>query len=263
MTTTPNDPAIRRSEKISRHGAAPQRPVNVGQTERIISLAGGGLLAACGLSRGNLGGLVLGAIGAGLVYRGWTGHCDVYQALGMNSAQLREGTAIPSGQGIKVEESVTIHRPAEELFRYWKQLDNLPRVMRHLVSVTPLGPRRSKWVAQGLTGEVEWEADILEERENELISWKSTADSQVATAGSVRFRSAPGERGTEVQVVLSYNPPAGSAGHALAWLAGRDPARQIREDLQAFKRLMEAGTTPTTKGQTSGRTPSGSVSRAS
>lgn len=252
------------------HAAGRQRPdrtsprhVNVGRAERLASLAGGSLLAAYGLSRGSLPGLLVGAIGGALAYRGWTGYCSVYQALGMSSAERENNAAIPSGQGIKMEESVTIQKSPQELFRFWRELTNLPRVMRHVVSVTPIGERRSKWVAHGLTGNVEWEADVIEERENELISWKSTADSEVATAGSVHFRPAPGDRGTELKVVLSYNPPAGRAGHGLAWLAGRDPARQVREDLHNFKRLMETGTVPTTAGQPRGGVLSSKATRGS
>ena len=245
------------------HDQASSRHVNVGRAERMASLAGGGLLAAYGLSRGNLAGLVVGAIGGALAYRGWTGYCSAYQALGMSSAERENQAAIASGQGIKIEESVTIQKSPEELFRFWRELSNLPRVMRHVVSVTPIGDRRSKWVADGLTGNIEWEAEILEERANELISWKSTPDSEVATAGSVHFRPAPGDRGTELKVVLSYNPPAGRAGHALAWLAGRDPARQVREYLHNFKRLMETGTVPTTAGQPRGGILSSKATRGS
>lgn len=217
-------------------------PINVGQAERLASLAGGAMLAGYGLTRGTSAGLLLGAIGAAFAYRGWTGHCSVYQALGMNSAEHADQTAIPSGQGIKLEESITIGHPPNELFKFWRKLDNLPLVMRHVASVEELTQTRSRWKAQGLMGEVEWEAEIVEERENEMISWRSLEGSTIGTAGSVHFRSAPGDRGTEVRVVLSYNPPAGRAGHTLAWLAGRDPATQVRDDLRNFKRIMETGT---------------------
>jgi uncharacterized membrane protein len=227
--------------------------VNVGPTERLISMVGGGLLGLYGLSRRSSGGLLLAGTGAALAFRGATGHCHVYQSLGVSSASHRERTAVPSGQGIKIEESVTILRSQEELFGFWRRLENLPRVMHHLCSVQELGGNRSHWVAKGLTGNVEWDAEIITERPNELIGWKSLDDSEVDTAGSVHFRPAPGNRGTEVKVVLSYNPPAGQVGATIAWLAGHDPESQIREDLRAFKRLMETGTVPTTEGQSRGK----------
>jgi uncharacterized membrane protein len=190
--------------------------------------------------------------GAALAYRGYSGHCSVYQSLGMTSAEHENQSSIPSGQGIKIEEAVTILKPAEELFRFWRQLENLPQVMRHLVSVQDLGGNRSRWVAKGLASNVQWDAEIITERPNELIGWRSLEESEVATAGSVHFKPAPGNRGTEVRVVLSYNPPAGRVGHVLAWLAGRDPATEVREDLRTFKRLMETGIIPSTDGSAKG-----------
>jgi uncharacterized membrane protein len=226
--------------------------VNVGPAERTASLVGGGILAAYGLSRGSLTGLALAVAGGALAYRGFTGHCTTYEMLGVSTAYRRPGTSIPSGQGIKIEESVTIQRPASELFAFWRKLDNLPRVMRHLVSVTETGFKTSHWVAEGPTGNVEWDAEIITERENELLGWRSLEGSEVATSGSVHFQPAPGNRGTEVKVVLSYQPPAGRVGAALAWLMGRNPQQEIHEDLRDFKRLMEVGSLPTTEGQPRG-----------
>jgi uncharacterized membrane protein len=224
----------------TRSDLAARPPVNVGSQERIASLFGGGLLMLYGLSRGTSSGLALGLLGAGLVYRGATGRCHTYQALGISSAQPRERTSIPSGQGVMVEESVTILRPANELYAFWRKLENLPQVMQHLVSVREIGTGRSHWVAKGPVGNVEWDAEIISEREGELIGWRSLEGSAVATAGSVHFNSV-GDRGTEVKVVLSYNPPAGQVGAAIAWLTGNDPKTEIREDLRCFKRLMETG----------------------
>jgi uncharacterized membrane protein len=174
----------------------------------------------------------------------WTGHCHAYEALGFSSAEHSDQTSIPSGQGIKVEHDVTIQKPADELFRFWRTLDNLPRIMRHLNSVEDLGNGRSRWNAKGPFGDVQWEAEIITERPGELIGWRSLENSTIQTAGSVHFRRAPGDRGMEVKVVLSYNPPGGQVGHALAWLAGSDPKAEIREDLRNFKRTMETASAP-------------------
>jgi uncharacterized membrane protein len=189
----------------------------------------------------------VGLAGAALAYRGYTGHCSCYQMLGMSSVEHENEASIPSGQGIKFEESITIQKPADELFRFWRKLDNLPRIMRHLESVQDVGNGRSRWTAKGPAGNVQWEAEIISERPGEMIGWRSLADSTVQTAGSVHFRKVPGGRGTEVKVVLSYNPPGGQLGHVLAWLAGSDPKAEIREDLQNFKRAMETdqSSTPT------------------
>lgn len=249
MTTTTISQARRQAIKES---GSCECTVNVGQTERMVSLIGGGLLAAYGLSRGTATGLLTALVGGGLAYRGYTGHCDVYETLGLDSTERSPQTAISSGQGIKIEESITILKSREELFAFWRKLENLPQVMKHLISVRETEVNRSHWVARGPFGHVAWDAEIITERPNEVIGWRSLENSTVATAGSVHFQPAPGNRGTEVKVVLSYNPPAGRIGSAIAWLTGRDPQSEIREDLRTFKRVMETGCVPTTDGQPRG-----------
>jgi uncharacterized membrane protein len=215
--------------------------INVGDTERLVSALGGGALAVFGLSRGSLGGLALAAVGGALVYRGVTGYCHCYEALSISTAEEHgRATSVAAGSGVKVEKSIMVQRPAEELYRFWRQLDNLPRIMRHLKSVTSQGGR-SHWVARGPMGaSVEWDAEIINERPGELIAWRSLEGSQVDTAGSVHFTPAPGGRGTDVRVTLKYDPPAGKAGSAVARLLGKEPAQQIEEDLRRFKYEMES-----------------------
>lgn len=127
-----------------------------------------------------------------------------------------------------------------------------PKTFMWETHVTPLDARRAHWAAKGPTGPVEWGAEIITDRPGELISWRSLEDSDVASAGSVQFRRAPGGRGTELKVELSYNPPAGRIGAAIAWLTGYDTQAEICEDLRNFKRLIETGSTPTTAGQPRG-----------
>jgi uncharacterized membrane protein len=239
---------------FDREHPEPAQRVNVGDIERWASLLGGGALALFGLSRGSLGGLGLAALGGVLAYRGATGHCNVYGALGLSTAERRGPvTSIPAGQGIKVEKSVTIDRPREELFRFWRNLENLPHVMSHLESVRVTGPNRSHWVARGPLGKrFEWDAEIHTERANELISWRSLPGSEVDTAGSVHFTPAPGGRGTEVKVVLKFDPPAGKAGAAVAGLFFQSPGDQIKDDLRRLKQTMEAGEIPSSEGQPRG-----------
>jgi uncharacterized membrane protein len=216
--------------------------VNVGDIERWVSLAGGGLLALYGLSNRSAVGLGLAALGGGLVYRGLTGHCPMYGALNINTAQKHNpAAAVGAGVGFKVVRGITINRPVEDLYRYWRNLESLPRVMSHLESVTANG-NRSHWVAKGPAGmSVEWEAEIINEEPDRLIAWRSLEGSQVSTAGSVQFSPLGFDRGTEVRVSLKYDPPAGKLGSWLAWLFGEDPDQQIREDLRRFKQQMESG----------------------
>ncbi len=230
------------------------RGVNVGDAERWASVLGGGLLAAYGLSRRGLGGLGLAALGGCLVYRGATGHCQLYGALNVNTAGRGRATAVPAGAGTRVDVAETIDRPAAELYRFWRDFENLPRFMRHLRSVKVLEGGISKWTADAPMGaSVAWEAEIINDRPNELIAWRSLPGSQVDTAGSVHFHPAPDGNGTEVHVEMKYNPPAGRVGAAAAWLTGADAERQVRESLGAFKQMMEARETPTTAGQPTGQ----------
>jgi uncharacterized membrane protein len=229
-------------------GMAPA--VNVGDLERWLSVLGGGALGLFGLSRGSLGGLALAAAGGGLVWRGFTGHCACYQALGISTAEKHgPATSVPAGHGVKVEESITINKPAAELYRFWRDFENLGRFMEHIESVRVEG-NCSHWIACGPLGtRFEWDAEIITERPNELIGWRSLPGSEIDTAGSVHFRQLPGDRGTEVRVVLKYDPPVGKAGAAVAHLFGQSPQGQIRDDLQCLKRFMETGEIPTRGGQ--------------
>lgn len=218
---------------------------NVGSAERAASVIAGSALALYGLRRGSVPGFTLAALGGCLVYRGATGHCSLYQSLGMSSSDGvdRVTAARFSGRrGVNVEHSVTVSRPVADVYRFWRQLENLPRFMEHLESVTVLDDRRSHWVAKapGNT-HVEWDAEIINEIDNELIAWVSLPGSDVASAGSVNFREAPDgrRRGTEVRVRLQYNPPGGKVGAAIASLFGEEPSQQIAEDMARLKQLLE------------------------
>jgi uncharacterized membrane protein len=203
----------------------PKLDVNVGSTERLASIIGGGTLAVLGLSRWSLGGLGLAAIGAGLVYRGATGHCGTYELLGVSTAEPSVRTLT---KPIEFQRNITIDRPVEELYRLWRDFSNLPKFMKNLDKVDVIGGKRSHWVAKGPGDRrVEWDAEVTSERENERISWRSLDGSEVVTSGTVEFRRTPGNRGTEVRVDLKYNPPAGLLGAAVAWLSGKSAGQQV------------------------------------
>jgi uncharacterized membrane protein len=194
------------------------------------------------LFRGKLSGLFLTAMGGGLLYRGMTGRCQCYQAFGINTASRHDATAVPAQQGDKVEQSVTIRRPPHELYRFWRNLENLPRVMQHLKQVETIDNKRSHWIAQGPLGrDVEWDAEIINERENELIAWRSLPDAEMQTAGSVHFQPARQEGATELIVSLKYNPPGGNVGATVASWLGAGMERKLAEDLQNFKHAIESG----------------------
>jgi uncharacterized membrane protein len=176
--------------------------------------------------------------------------------MGIRTAPLGQGaetTAVPYELGIRVDRAITIARPRAEIYRFWRNLSNLPRFMKNVESITDDGTR-SHWVVKAPGGRtVQWDAVIHNEIENELIAWRSLPGAKVANAGSVWFRDAPGGRGTEIRVELQYDPPAGVLGAIVASLQGKEPGQQIQEDLYRLKALLEAGEVVTTEGQPGGR----------
>ena len=226
--------------------------VNVGPAERRMSLATGiGMLAYLVARRPDVKlALPLGLEAGYMLYRGATGHCYVYEMLDINRAADGQ-------QGVQVQRAITVNKPRDELFRIWRNFENLPRFMTHLQRVDvdeANGGTRSHWVAKAPLGrEVEWDSEITEERENEYIAWQSIPGSVVQNQGVVRFSDAANGRGTIVSVSMEYHPPAGSIGAAVAKLFGEEPDTQIREDLRHFKQILETGEIASVEGQPSGR----------
>jgi uncharacterized membrane protein len=209
----------------------------VSDMEPWLSVIGGGALALYGLGRllGNkkVSGSMMAAAGGALLYRGVT--CE------------------RSMEPVHVERAFTIMKPVEEVYRFWRDFENFPRFMSHLDSVVVTGDRWSHWVARGPMGTtVSWRAEIVDEVPNQHIVWQSKPDSMIETRGSVQFREAPGDRGTELFVAMDYRPPIGKVADALATLFGHSAEQKIREDLRHMKQLLEAGEIPTTEGQSHG-----------
>ena len=140
-----------------------------------------------------------------------------------------------------VRRSITVRRPIEEVYRFWRDPENLARYSQHLESVSVNGSR-SHWVARAPAGKnVEWDSEIVEDVPNETIAWRSLPDSEIANEGTVEFSSAPGDRGTEVRVVLRYDAPAGRPGATIGMKFGEEPDQQLRDDLRRFKQVLETG----------------------
>jgi uncharacterized membrane protein len=217
--------------------------INVGNTERVVSGIAAGAVALMGLRQRRFRPFLLPLAGH-LLSRAVTGRCPVNRALGRNSARSRRTSPVASvhrGEGVKVEKSVVVNRPVQEVYQFWRNFENLPRFMDHLESVTVIDETRSHWVAKGPAGtKVEWDAVIHNEVENELIAWRSLPDADVNNAGSVHFSDAGSGVLTEVRVVLSYEPPAGKLGATVAKLLGEEPSQQVEDDLRRFKQVMES-----------------------
>lgn len=198
-----------------------------GGAGRIASGLTGGALAALGLSRRGPGSIPLALLGGVLVYRGATGRWPMARA---------------AGEPAPFRRAVTIAREPAEIYAFWRDFSNLPRFMRHLESVQVLDDRRSRWAAKAPLGTTaEWDAEITDDQEGRLISWRSLPGAAVQNEGTVRFLPAPGGRGTEVVVEMSYSPPLGAAGRLAARIAQEEPEQQVTDDLRHLKMIFEAG----------------------
>ena len=215
---------------------------NVADAERWISTIFGSALAAYGLKARSGGGLVLAALGGVMVFRGATGHCPLYASLGVSTVdEGGDQVSVAYGKGTRVEKTVTINAPRSDVYAFWRNFENLPRFMHNLESVQVRDSKRSYWVAKGPAGStVDWEAEIINEVPGELIGWRSMEGSQIDNAGSVHFSDAA-RGGTELRVVLRYDPPGGVVGTTISKILGEDPAVNVREDLGRLKTLLETG----------------------
>jgi uncharacterized membrane protein len=177
-----------------------------------------------------------------LVIAGAGGAASIYA---VNRALHKKINTLPYGYGIKLKKAVTVNTSAEHLYRYWRNLRNVPKLFDELLSITLFDNTRSHWtlrVPGGMT--LEWDAEITVDRENEMIGWRSLDGADLDNAGYVRFERATGGRGTVVRIALQYNPPAGKLGAAVATILGEKPGSLIEGALRKFKRLMETGESP-------------------
>jgi uncharacterized membrane protein len=216
--------------------ARPRAAVNVGDNERMLSAIAGGALTLYGLRRGSLGGLLLAGLGAALGYRGITGHCAMYDKLGIDAGGARRSVG---NLGVKVDREIVVNAPPERLYGIWRNFENLPRLLSHVERVEVLSPTRSRWTLKPPVS-VSWDAELINDKINELIAWRTTGNEWVEHAGSVSFERL-GDSGTRVHVALQYDPPGGRIGHAVASLFAEDAGSQIEHDLMDFKRAVEEG----------------------
>lgn len=219
--------------------------INVGVSERVVSALGGAALAVWGLRSINSGsGITMLLGGTYLLVRGLSGYCPMNEMLGRNTAEMPRNTS-----AMEARTTFTINKPRSEVYRYWRTLENLPNFMQHLESVKELDDRRSKWSARipgadkvaGNLATVSWEAEIIEDKKDELIAWSSLPASTIDNAGEVHFRDARDNRGTEIEACISYRLPAGDLGSMAAKLFNPAIERMIQTDLRNFKMLMETG----------------------
>lgn len=216
---------------------------NISDREQTLSTLVGAGLVGFGVSQASWRRWLFVLLGGALLKRGMTGKCDIYQQLHINTRYRAPSPGI-GGQRAKLEHSVDIHCPAQELYLFWRKLDQLSRILRHVETVEEVDGTHSHWVVRGPFGQqFEWDAEIINDYEGELISWRSLSGSTVPNAGSVRFQDL-GNRTTRLKVTMEFDPPAGSLGLTIAQLLGASPQEELEEDLTAFKDFAQRELSP-------------------
>ena len=222
--------------------------MNTSLVERGLQLGGSALLLYRAMrARTGLGRLTLAAAAGGLFFSFFSAASGRGPLHGLLGTGANVGASGQSGRrAVHLTRTITIACPPEVLYRFWRNFENLPRIMRHLESVRTVDARRSRWRARAPLGtSIEWSAEVTHEIPNSEIGWRSLPGSQVASSGIVRFRPSPDGQATQLQVEMRYAPPAGQLGEAFASLLGENPQQQLDEDLQSFKQAMEGAGIPT------------------
>jgi uncharacterized membrane protein len=209
--------------------------INLNWPERYISIAAGVKLGFSGIkhifSSPFTSILRIGASGY-LLNRGVTGHCEIYSKIGKNSTRP---------VNVSIKSSFTVNKPRMAVYDFWRKLDNLPLFMNHLESVEVIDKERSHWVMELPTGvaKLSWDAEIVMDVPGEVIGWSSLPDSMIDNAGKVRFRDAADGEGTLIDVVITYQPPAGGFGASLARVLNPLFKSMVDTDVQNFKQYMD------------------------
>lgn len=174
------------------------------------------------------------------------------EAAVLNSRRQERTSTTEEQHAMDLKAAITVRRAPEEVYAFWRDFQNLPRFMYHLESVEASGDGRTHWKIKAPLGSVQWDAEVTEERLNELISWRSVEGSKFDNSGSVRFTPAPRNQGTEIRLELHYDVPGGALTTALAKVLGEDPIQQVKDDLRRFKQVMKTGEVVRSGGQPGG-----------
>lgn len=210
------------------HYANSMTGINVGLRERILSAAVGGWFLSSALHGRSP--ITNGITAAVLLYRGFSGHCPAYSALGKEL----------HAQNVNIRTAITVNKPRHEVYAFWRKLENLPLFMKHLESVEQTDTTHSEWTAKipGVPSSISWKAEIVREREDSLLSWESLPGADIENAGKIEFWDS-GERATLIHATITYRAPLGKAGEELARIFNRTFERMVQEDLENFAKIME------------------------
>ena len=226
--------------------------VNVGPVQRGVSALAGVALVAAGLRRPTLGGVALAGAGTSLLYRATTGYCHLFGALGIDTARDDDGGA-PS-DAVEIRRSITIQRPRDEVYRRWRDPQSQPRVWSHFAELTNATEQGAHWRFEAPLGRtLGWDARVVDERPGELVAWEAAEGADLRNEGTVEFRDAPGDWGTEITLRVRFDPPAGLLGDAAARVLDDPPKLVLEKALRRFKSLVETGEIPSTDQNPSAR----------
>lgn len=234
--------------------------MGTGSAYQVAPMVVGGLMAALGLRRGGWLGYGIAIAGLGVLQQAFSGKPAFSEFMGGGGGSQADHES----RATTVSHTVTINRSAEDLYTFWRDFSNLPQFMNHIERIDVIDDRNSHWIAKAPAGlRVSWDAKVTDDQPNRRIAWRAIEDSDVPNWGHVEFRPAPGGRGTELHAVIRYEPPGGALGRAVAKLLGEEPQQQMIDDLNRFKRMMEAGgdtgSTSTSAKSTTASTVTGSV----
>jgi uncharacterized membrane protein len=245
--------AVRHTRDARHEGGAPERDaLNVGSTERVASTVLGGTLLAVGMGRTGVGRLLLSTLGAGLIYRGLSGRRSVYRRLGAATAHARRRGGERPTEGVEldapeVQRSITIDRPAAELFARWLEPETQARIMAHFAMLSGDPSGTLHWQVRGPLGRtLRFDTTCVESRSGELLRWRSQAGAALPCEWSMLFRKAPAHYGTELTLQVRFEPPGGLIAGALSKLLGAAPRLIVDRTLRNFKSLVESGEIPST-----------------
>ena len=207
--------------------------VNVNDNERLLSVTLGTFFLTRGLKKVSVLNTLLGGY---LIYRGASGHCPVY-------SQVQRNKYIDKPEAVNIQTTLIVNKSRQEVYDFWRKLENLPLFMKHLKTVKEVDEKRSHWEASvpGNLTTISWDAEIVKEEDGKLISWKSLPGATVENAGKVDFQDSLGGQGTELRVVITYRPPAGKVGSGIAWLLNPVFRKMIENDIVNFKQYIETG----------------------
>src|SRR5690606_30766799 len=212
--------------------------LNVSEGERFASVALGGLLvftALTSIRKKPIRKLIRLAVGSALIYRGATGHCNGYEKLNIDGRK---------SEAVNIRTSIIVNKPREEVYKIWRNLNNLSLFMTHIKKVNVIDSIHSEWEAaiplnNPMT--IKWKAEIVKEIDNELLSWQSLPDSTIDNAGKVEFRDALGKQGTEITATIIYRPPAGNIGTGISKLFNPMFRKMVHDDILNFKNFIDSG----------------------